>query len=237
MEILRGSIYFAEVICLIFALITIKKQQLSSDKYIMLILILTFLIESIGFFNYHFPNIFFIKILKSNKVSLKLIEENLLIYNIAMILTYLLYMAYYNKLLNSIKKKHIIIKISIIYLIICIIDIVFNLQTMALSYLAYSRIFGALFLFICASIYLKEVFKSNIILHFHKTLPFWVTIGALMFYLTTIPIFIFGEKLNFSHEIFLITLGLSSYVLYGSMIIGFIINAYQENKKLKTDNG
>src|SRR5690606_27215342 len=123
--------------------------------------------------------------------------------------------------------------IFIIYIIVCIIDIIQNFEFITAQYFNYVRIFGALLLLICSVLYLNEVFKSNRVLYFYKTLSFLVTIGALIFYLTTIPIFIFASQLKFSHKIYVIILVLSNYALYGSMILGFIINAYHERKKIK----
>ena len=232
METLRSSIYYLEAICLLFAFITYKSYSRTPNVYIFILLILTFLIETVGFFNYNYPNNYFIENLKT-LVGSKLINENLWLYNLGMVFTFVIYIIYYYKLLKSLKSKFFLKIIFIIYIIVCIVDIVQNYEFITVQYFNYIRIFGALSLLVCSVLYLNEVFKSNRVLYFYKTLPFWVTIGALVFYLTTIPIFIFASQLKFSHNIYVIILVLSNYVLYGSMTLGFIINAYRKRKHNK----
>ncbi|MCX2681497.1 hypothetical protein OOZ15_16205 [Galbibacter sp. EGI 63066] len=61
-------------------------------------------------------------------------------------------------------------------------------------------------------------------------MPFWIATGALVFNLMTIPIFVFSEQLNYSHQYYRGILNISNIVLYGCFIIGFIINA--RNQKI-----
>ncbi|MDG3582069.1 MULTISPECIES: hypothetical protein [Galbibacter] len=44
------------------------------------------------------------------------------------------------------------------------------------------------------------------------------------------PIFIFAKQLNFSASVYVYILVISNYVMYGSFIIGFIINAREQRK-------
>ncbi|QLE02988.1 hypothetical protein HX109_15950 [Galbibacter sp. BG1] len=78
---------------------------------------------------------------------------------------------------------------------------------------------GAIFL------YLGTILKSDEILRFYKTLPFWITVGILFFNLVTMPIFIFAEQLNFTASVYVYILVISNYVMYGCFITGFIVNA------------
>lgn len=229
MEILRSTIYYLEIVCLICALVTFKYYRKTPDIYIAYILVITCFIETLGFFNYHFPDSVFIKGV-TYVFGVRLIDENLWLYNLGMIFTFLFYIIYYYKMVDSLKHKFYLRIIFIIYVILSAIDILIHWNEITVSYLSYSRIIGSLLLFVCAIFYLNEVFNSNKILNFFKTLPFWITIGSLIFYLTTIPIVIYSSKLNFSHTVYIMILVLSNYFLYGCFIAGFIINAYQQGK-------
>jgi hypothetical protein len=77
-------------------------------------------------------------------------------------------------------------------------------------------------------IYFQEIFNSDEILEFPKTLPFWIIVGTLVFQLGSTPVIIFAKQLNFSHSAYEVILSLCNYVLYGSFIIGFIINMRQQ---------
>jgi len=129
-------------------------------------------------------------------------------------------------------------------LILCIVvsfsDLLISWDVFISQNLMTTRIVGGFLILISASIYLMEVLKSDKLLTFHKSLPFWITFGALIFYLTTIPIFIFKDYLyNSKSYAYTIILNISNYFLYSCFIIGFILNAIEYNKnkrdiKLKT---
>lgn len=217
---------------MICALVTFKYYRKSPDIYIAYILVITCFIETLGFFNYHLPDSVFIKGV-TYVIGARLIDENLWLYNLGMIFTFLFYIVYYYKMVDSLKHKFYLRIIFIVYVILSGTDILIHWNEITVSYLSYSRIIGSLLLFVCAIFYLNEVFNSNKILNFFKTLPFWITIGSLIFYLTTIPIVIYSSKLNFSHTVYIMILVLSNYFLYGCFITGFIINAYQQGKMVK----
>src|SRR5690606_32741530 len=92
------------------------------------------------------------------------------------------------------------------------------------------KIVGVLCTLISTFLYMQIVLKSDEILTFHTTLPFWITVGLLFFNLVTIPIFIFAQQLQFSEKVYVYILTLSNYIMYGSFIIGFIKNARQQKQ-------
>jgi hypothetical protein len=53
----------------------------------------------------------------------------------------------------------------------------------------YTVILGALIVCSFMFFYLKELLKSDKIINFQKSLPFWITIAFLLYYLTTIPFY------------------------------------------------
>ena len=68
--------------------------------------------------------------------------------------------------------------------------------------------------------YLKELLSSDIILNYKKHLPFWITSGFLIFYLSSIPFQLIRGSLDnremFSIQMFLI------YIMHSCFIYGFL---------------
>jgi hypothetical protein len=83
---------------------------------------------------------------------------------------------------------------------------------------------GVVFTVVAICFYFMTILKSDKILSFYKTLPFWITIGILFFNLVTMPIFIFAKQLSFSASIYVYILVISNYVMYGCFAIGFIVS-------------
>src|SRR5690606_16260701 len=161
------------------------------------------------------------------------LSKNAWLYNSYRMFIFPFYIYYYYLLMISIKKKQLVLYLLTLFIIVSLMDAVINRNDFISTNLAITRIVGGLFILISSSIYLMEILKSNELLVFHKTLPFWITFGALIYYLTTIPIFIFKQYLNEfdSYSIYTTILYISNYFLYGFFIIGFILNAIEYNKK------
>lgn len=77
--------------------------------------------------------------------------------------------------------------------IVKILAIVFNffyfLSFLLKELQAYSVPFEALINSVFIIIYFKELLMSDKVLNYKKLLPFWISVGYLIFYLTTIPFF------------------------------------------------
>ena len=53
----------------------------------------------------------------------------------------------------------------------------------------YTVLLGAVIVCLFMFFYLKELLQSDQIINFQNSLPFWITIGFLLYYLTTIPFY------------------------------------------------
>lgn len=223
------------------ATITYKKYKKTTSKYFLWFLWLTLIVELLGSVNYYYyknqsvglmPHI--MNLISEGYLLEKYIVKITWLYNLFRIVTFSFYIYYYYLLTKNIKKKKQIQYLLVLCILVSIIDLIINKNIFISENLMITRIVGGLFILIASTIYLVEVLKSNEILTFHKTLPFWVTFGALIFYLTTIPVFLFKEYLKeFNYNTYTTILYTSNYFLYGSFIIGFIINAIEYNKKEK----
>ncbi|NAS30065.1 hypothetical protein GTQ40_03700 [Flavobacteriaceae bacterium R38] len=233
----RHSIYFIELITVIVAIVTYRYYKNSPAKYFLSFLWFVLFVETISkirwlYFNYYDGII--ISFLK-RFISEPLLEaKHIWIVNIYGIAAYLIYIVYYYLLSTKKRNKKILFIIGIIFMSFTVLDIVINYDLFNKDYLNIITVVGSITFLLATIIYLGEVFNSNEVLAFHKTLNFWIVVGALMFHLGTAPIFIFAEKLKFSNTAYVYILATFNHILYGSFIIGFILNARQEI--LKTSN-
>src|SRR5690606_38878510 len=119
------------------------------------------------------------------------------------IISFFIFLFFYWLLTKGTNYNKYIFYLIVIYLIAVIIDHkdhffdisnFFKRRTM-------HKITGVLCTLVAAFLYLQTVFKRDDIFTFHKTLPFWITVGLLFFNLVTVPIFIFAQHLQFSEKV------------------------------------
>ena len=228
----RDFIFYLEIVCAIVASITYKSYKHTPSKYFLHFFWLTVIVETLGlirFYDYYHPDNGFILFLNETFPK-RFIENNLWLYNIFKVITYLIYLNFLYKLIKKSGRKKITLIFIVIFLIVVLFDFGFNYEILFTEYYFWNRIAGSLLFLLSLFIFLFEVFNSNEILTFHKTLNFWLLFGALIFNLTTVPIFIFSNQLGIVHPAYRTILSCSNIILYGSSIIGFIIN-YRIYKK------
>lgn len=221
----RDFIFYLEIVCAIVATVTYKSYKNTPSKYLLHFFWFTVIVETLGlirFYNYYYPDNNFI-IFLNDTFPKRFIENNLWLYNMFTVITYLIYLNYIYRLVTNVKRRKIIFFFIIIFLSIVIVDFILNYNLLFTNYFFWNRIAGSLLFLLSLFIYLFEVFNSNEILTFHKTRRFWLLFGVLIFNLTTVPIFIFSNQLGIVHPAYRIILSSSNIVLYGSSIIGFII--------------
>lgn len=229
-EILRRTIYYFEIAALLVAFWAYPTYKRSPTVLLTTLLIVTIAIESVGYFNAYHPDTQFIRIIKKFFGD-HILDYNLGIYNVGIFITYLIYQAYFYKIINSVARKKAIFILSLVFMMVAIIDFLLNHQYISLKYLTYLRSFGALVIGIASLLYFYEAFLSDKITKMPSRLSFWVVSGSFIFYLMTVPIFVLGDKLRFSDNTYIVILTLANYILYGSFITGFIVHARQERGK------
>ena len=85
------------------------------------------------------------------------------------------------------------------------------------AYLFYSMIVGSFNVGVLAFLYLRELLLSNEIINYKKLLPFWVSVGLLVFHLPAIPFFSFFSYMK-NRNLFPI---LHSLIVLMNIIISF----------------
>lgn len=169
-----------------------------------------------------YPNWNFLKLM-GHILPKELIHSSIWVGSFYSIVSFYVYLWYYRSILSYKKAAKAVDACIFIYTAL-VIHSLLNYQDLMVSWLQPHMFAGVVFTVVAICFYFMTILKSDKILSFYKTLPFWLTIGILFFNLVTMPIFIFAEQLNFSASIYVYILVISSYVMYGCFAIGFIVS-------------
>jgi hypothetical protein len=119
-------------------------------------------------------------------------KNNIHIYNIYTFFEFNLVATIYY-FLNKEKLSLTLMKYSMI-----VFNIVYFISFYFTSLQAYTTILGALIVSVFMILYLKELLNSSKIIDYRIDLSFWITVGMLFYYLTTIPfltlVYVIGMK-------------------------------------------
>lgn len=158
--------------------------------------------------------------------------KNYWLVNTYSIISYLFYINYFKWYLSSKRAINILNRVSWIFLLVSVLEIVFAKGYFD-RFMPISNIVGTLSVFLSIGFYYLELLNSDQILKVYKTLPFYVSVGALIFHLCTTPIFIYSTYYSYSIDPSFVSLYRqiifgSNYVLYSIYIAGFLICYYRE---------
>ena len=154
-------------------------------------------------------------------------------YNITIIVKFLFFSYYFNSIYNSYWNK-VIKFLTVFFLISAIINLIFSdIFFNGLS--SYTYITGSILILISILNYFFEVLKSDEILNFNKTLPFYIAIGTLIFHLCMTPLFIYGKYYSISRnpefaDLYKLILTSSNIFMYSCYILGLVISLKNKTK-------
>ena len=194
---------------------------MSTLLYIMLLLqLVTFIIALIKFKSFSFNYMvillvmFFFSML-TEIIGVLIIKYNVVKFNVhyfyALVLFNLIYF-FYRTIINN---KSIL---KMMNLLTIFFSLVWCVAFYRRELFYYMIILGALNTVVYAFIYLKELLVSDKILNYKKLLPFWITVGFLVFYLPSIPFF---SMLNYMHTrglffiLYILIILMNLFFIYG----------------------
>ncbi|MEP0262292.1 hypothetical protein [Dokdonia sp.] len=228
-----------EIVAALAATITykfFKDEKNISFKFLCFYLWLVAFIDVMGaypyvIYYYNYDELaFFIDI--DNKKWLK----NYWIFNILIAIAYIFYSWYFREQLY-LKKHKKILKYSIyIYTIFCVL---YSLYTPLFfdTFLKLNNLFGLLLLTLSIAFYYYELLRSDKILSIGYSLPFYISIATLLWYISVTPLVLSSEFLVSIELVFLeyyrLILNYANYFLYGIITFG-IIRCYWLNKSQNT---
>lgn len=216
LEPYKNAVLYSEIIAAIFSTIFYFKYKNTAFKYVLFVLWLIVIKETLGYFH--------------KELHLYYTDENEIKYNLWMgnVLSLVLFPAYYFMYLKTLKTERYksAIKLFILsYILVYIINWVF-FQNFFTENALFPRILGSLFITITVILYLIELLRSDKIISFHRLVPFWISVGLLIFYTSTIPFTVIQNSYMLSVEavikkVFIIKLVLAS-AMYLIFAFGFI---------------
>lgn len=225
---------FLEFAAFLSGLLYYQRNKSKPTYYLVWFLGITIFVEIFNWYAY-FVNSGFLHFLKGT-----VLESNYWSANIYSIISYLFYINYFKWFLASKRSIGILNKVSILFLLVGIGEIIFS-DGFFIRSMSITNIVGTLLVFLSIAFYYLELLRSDLILQVHKTLPFYVSVGALVFHLCTTPLFIYSSYYSNSIDpdfvkLYLRVLFGSNYLLYSLYIAGFLICSQTKNPYYRRKN-
>lgn len=155
-----------------------------------------------------------------------LFERNFWWYNSYTVLKFIAFYIFFILQLNPSAKRRKLYAISGFVILSLIIDQIFSGEYFKSSS-AYMAIAGTLYLVILILLYHYEILKSERILDFYKSVPFYISIGLLIWHVTITPVLIYNKYFSLQSPDFLyfqkVLLKSINIFLYGILILGFMV--------------
>jgi len=155
-----------------------------------------------------------------------LFERNYWWYNSYNVLKFLILYIFFILQLRSPVKRRKLYTISGLMILSFIIDQIFG-GDYFISNSAYNAIAGTLYLVVLIMLYHFEILKSDRILKFYKIMPFYVSLGLLIWHVSTTPVFIYNKYFSLQSPDFIylqmVLLKSVNIFLYGILILGFMV--------------
>ncbi len=212
---------FFEIIAFLVGIYYYQKYKSKPTYYLVWFLGITVFSELFSWYAY------FVKTGQLSLLKDTVFESNYWIGNIYSIISYLFYINYFKWCLSTKRSLIILNQLSVLFLVVSILEI-FIFEGFFTRFMPISNIIGTLFVFISIAFYYLELLKSDQILQVQRTLPFYISVGALLFHLCTTPLFIYSSYYsNFIDPGFVdlyrqVIFGIN-YLLYIIYIAGFLI--------------
>ncbi|WP_367587986.1 hypothetical protein [Aquimarina sp. 2201CG1-2-11] len=205
-----GAVYFYK-----------NKLQDVSVKYLVVLLWLTVFFEILALYPFFINTFEQLCFLEGT-----IFGYNTWVFNILIIISYSLYITYFRFNLSNQFLKKILMILVVFFMISTILNlIVSGVFFNELSTL--TDVLGSLILLLSVLFYFFEVLQSDKVLIFYKLLPFYVSIGALVFHLVITPIDIYFEYTKHPNSNFFkireYVLSSANIFMYTCYSIGFIV--------------
>lgn len=213
---------FLESLAFIASIINYKRDKSKSSFYLTVFLGTTFFIELVGFYTVLLDAYNFFSFVRGT-----VWESNYWLYNIQLIIAAIFYTLYFKWQLSSTVLHGFLNLLLGAFILGAVAFLIFS-GVYFVAFSPFTLIGGTLMILLSISFYYLELLQSNLILNVTRSLPFYISIGALIFHLCTPPLFLysmyFSESISpeFVSTYKLIIFG-SNFIMYSVYIIGFIL--------------
>lgn len=196
-EILYYLALLVQVVTLLVVTFRYKKYKSRFSFYFMSFIYVTVIVELIGWY--------YLKVIK---------EYSFEVYNIYTFLEFNLVTLMYLSLIKESKSLHLIKFLNVAFNLVYVSSFFYTpLQSYTITIL--SLVVSVFFV-----AYLRELLSSDKILNYKVHLPFWITAGFLIYYLSSIPLQFIRESLT-TREMFSVQM-IIIYIMHSCFIYGFI---------------
>lgn len=153
-------------------------------------------------------------------------SSNYWLYNSAKIIYLTVFYNVFISQITSFRLKRFLYGLTLFFILSCIVNYIFS-DIFFKAFSSYTTISGSFILLLCIGSYYYEMLLSDRILYFYKNLPFYISIGAIMWHLSITPIFIYNRYLTSTNPEFvnfhIDFLRYANIFMYSSFAIGFLI--------------
>lgn len=228
MTVIQGLlINLFELSAFVFGLFYYLENKSKPTFYLVWFLGITVFTELFNWYAY-FVNSGFLSFLKGT-----VFQSNYWSGNIYALINFLFYINYFKWYLLDKRSIRIINLFTMIFLIVSIFEILISGGFFS-RFMPISNMLGTLFVFISIAFYYLELLKSDQILVIQRSLPFYVSVGALLFHLCTTPLFIYSVYYSNSIdpgfvELYRHVIFGTNILLYSIYISGFLICSRTKN--------
>ena len=199
--------------------------KLKSTKHLVFFLWLTVFVEVVGSYApiAYFSDYELFSIVKDTEFA-----NNYWWYNVYTVVSYSFYVLYFTSFLKNRYAKlsfHICV---MTFLLSSILVFIFS-DTFFNGYSPYLIIAGTFLLFLSVVFFYFELLRSDMLLHLKRFLPFYISVGVLVFNLCVTPIELFVQYFNLEggNELFVKlrsnVLFYANIFMYSTFIIGFLV--------------
>lgn len=164
-----------------------------------------------------------------------LFERNYWWYNSYTVIKFIVLYVFFILQLEPAARRTKLFVISALFILSFIIHLIFG-DSFFKAHSAYMSVAGTLYLMILILLYHFEILKSERILKFYRSMPFYISIGILIWHLSITPVFIYNKYYTLQSPDFIyfqsMLLRSINIFLYGILILGFIVCTFKRNKLL-----
>jgi hypothetical protein len=213
--------HLLELSAFIAALFYYRKNKSKPTFYLMLFLGFTVCVEILGWYTILMDS-GYLSFLKNS-----VFQKNYWLFNIYGIISYLFYINYFKWHLTSRDSVRILNFSSLLLIVASLAEIAFSNDFFNI-FLPIFRLLGTFLVLLSISLYYLELLRSEQILQVQKSLPFYVSVGALIFHLCTTPLFIYSSYFSNSIDpgfvrLYTLVIFGTNYLFYSIYIAGFLI--------------
>ena len=95
-------------------------------------------------------------------------------------------------------------------------------QSILKEFMTTSFVGGVIIIIICSLLFCMEILNSNKILNLQSNLPFFITVGLLIFHVGILPLILLQQHLNIGMLSFIIVSSILNWICAVCYILGFV---------------